>query len=391
VTWTLLAAAALILAAGPALLFRANLRAYRPPPRPDPATPPPRISLLIPARNEAASIGPAVEAALASRGVDLEVLVLDDGSEDATAAVVTALAAGDARVRLLAGAPLPPGWCGKQHACAALAAASRYPLLAFVDADVRLAPDGLARLAAFLDASGADLVSGFPRQETGTLLEKLVLPLMNFLLLGFLPLGRMRRSPHPAYGAGCGQLFLTRRVAYERAGGHAAIRASLHDGLTLPRAFRAAGCRTDLCDATHLAVCRMYRTAGELWCGLAKNAREGLAAPGTLLPATALLLGGQVLPVVLLACGALLPPAALGLAVLGTAAAYYPRLAAAWRFRQSYVGAWLHPLGVLVLLAIQWYAAARAVLRRPSAWKGRHYPVGTAVAETNDQTQLSPG
>jgi hypothetical protein len=166
--------------------------------------------------------------------------------------------------------------------------------LAFVDADVRLAPDALARLAAFLRSGGADLISGVPEQETGTFAERLVIPLIHFLLLGFLPLHRMRASRHPAYGSGCGQLFMARRDAYEKMGGHAAIRNSLHDGLTLPRAFRQAGLMTDICDVTRLASCRMYRGFAELWNGLAKNATEGLAAPATIVPATVPLLGGQV-------------------------------------------------------------------------------------------------
>ena len=119
----------------------------------------------------------------------------------------------------------------------------------------------------------------------------------------------MRRSRHPAYAAGCGQLFLARRSAYEAAGGHAAIQASLHDGITLPRAFRAAGFRTDLCDLTEIATCRMYQTAGDVWRGLAKNATEGWHRPRMILPATAILLGGQVLPLVLLAAARLAPSA----------------------------------------------------------------------------------
>ena len=89
--------------------------------------------------------------------------------------------------------------------------------------------------------------------------------------------------------------------AYDRSGGHAAIRATLHDGIKLPRAFRAPGFKTDLFDATDLAACRMYRTAGEVWLGLAKNAGEALAAPAMIVPMTPILLGGQVLPVILLA------------------------------------------------------------------------------------------
>ena len=370
---TLLAFASLALAAPPALLFLANLRAYRPPPTPDAGTPAPSLSVLIPARNEEAAIGASVASALASRGVEVEVIVLDDLSTDATAAIVSEIAGFDPRVRLIAGPALPEGWCGKQHACARLAEAARAPLFAFLDADVRLEPDGLARLAAFLDASGADLVSGVPRQRTGSLAERLVIPLIHFILLGFLPLRRMRASTHPAYAAGCGQLFLTRRDAYDRAGGHAAIRASLHDGITLPRAYRNAALRTDLCDATDVASCRMYCGITSVWHGLEKNAVEALAAPRMIIPATLLLAGGQILPFALLAAAPWLPRGAFLLAGLAAIVAYLPRFAGVARFRQSPIGATLHPLGVALLLAIQWSAFARGILGKPATWKSRPY------------------
>lgn len=206
------AAVCCLLAAVPAVLFLLNLRLYRRPPESQNITLS-AVSILIPARNEERCIAAAVEAARASRGVELEVVVLDDHSEDDTAAVVRRLAKCDPRVRLVDGPALPAGWCGKQHACHRLAAEARYPLLLFVDADVRLTGDGLARMVAFLEASQADLVSGIPRQETGSFLEKLVIPLIHFVLLGFLPFARMRASRHAAYAAGCGQLFLARRAA----------------------------------------------------------------------------------------------------------------------------------------------------------------------------------
>jgi hypothetical protein len=359
----------------PALVFRRNLALFAPPPAP-PAARRPAVSVLIPARNEERAIAAAVRSALASEGVDLEIVVLDDGSHDRTAEIVAGLAALDPRVRLETAPPLAAGWCGKQHACAVLARHARHDVLVFVDADVRLAPDGLARAAAFLAASGAGLVSGFPRQETGTFLERLLLPLIHFALLGFLPIARMRQSVHPAYGAGCGQLMVARRADYERAGGHAAIGASLHDGLALPRAFRKAGIATDLFDATDVAVCRMYQNAGEVWRGLAKNAVEGLAAPGKIVPVTLLLLAGQVLPPVLLAlalAGAGPAGWSAGAAGIAVVALYAPRLAAARRFRQPLGSALLHPLGILVFLAIQWTALARHLAGRPAAWKGRTY------------------
>jgi len=369
----------LTLALIPALVFRANLRAYAPPPVPDPDAKLPPVSVLIPARNEESAIGAAVRAALNNRGLEFEVVVLDDHSDDRTAAIVEELADVDDRVRLISPPDLPAGWCGKQHACWVLAQEARHPLLVFLDADVRLAPDALARMAAFVEATGADLASGIPHQETVGLLEKLVIPLIHFILLGFLPIRRMRRSPHPSFSAGCGQLFIARASAYHRCGGHAAIRDTLHDGIKLPRAFRASGFKTDLFDATDVATCRMYRTALEVWFGLAKNAGEALAAPAMIGPMTAILLGGQVLPVILLALGLVswphtYPVWQLGLSALATAAAYYPRLAASYRFRQDLLGAILHPIGILLLVSIQWFAFFRHALGRPSTWKGRPYP-----------------
>src|SRR5262249_2659067 len=123
-----------------ALLYLANLLVYRRAPAPPPERAP-VVSVLIPARNEERSITAAVESALASQGVTVEVVVLDDQSEDTTAAQVAEIARRDDRVRLLPAPPLPEGWCGKQHACHVLVGAARYPLLAFLDADVRLAPD----------------------------------------------------------------------------------------------------------------------------------------------------------------------------------------------------------------------------------------------------------
>ncbi len=363
----------------PALLFRANLRALCSAPLPPGRTGIPASLRADPRRNEEAAIGEAVRAALQNQGVEFEVVVLDDHSEDRTAAIVEELIATDERVRLVRSPELPAGWCGKQHACWVLAREARHPLLVFLDADVRLAPDALARMAAFVSASGADLASGIPHQETVGLLEKLVIPLIHFILLGFLPIRRMRRSRQPSFAAGCGQLFIARAQAYHRCGGHAAIRDTLHDGLKLPRAFRVAGFKTDLFDATDLATCRMYRTAGEVWFGLAKNAGEALAAPAMIGPMTAVLLGGQVLPRDPAPSGSLLlaravADLAITLALAATAAAYYPRLAAVWRFRQSLLGAILHPLGILLLLAIQWFAFLCNALGRPSTWKGRPYP-----------------
>jgi hypothetical protein len=335
------------------------------------------VSVLIPARNEELNLRRTLEAVLANPGA-FELIVLDDHSTDRTLAISRQFEMRDPRVRVVSAPALPAGWCGKPHACHVLAGLAQRPLLLFMDADVRLAPDAIARLGRLHEASSISLASGIPRQELQTFSERLLIPLIHFMLLGFLPIPMMRRSSRPAFGAGCGQLFVARADAYWRAGGHASIRGSLHDGLTLPRLFRRAGLRTDLFDATDLATCRMYRTDAETWQGLGKNAVEGMAAPRTLLPFTVMLLCGQVLPLGLLACGIVADPALLPAGLLATGLSYLPRLAAARRFHQPLLSALLHPFGVLGLLAIQWAALLRHLRGRPAVWRGRAYSVATA-------------
>ena len=396
----LLALLCFVCALVPAALFVVNLSYYREPPLPSRSLP--AVSILIPARNEAYGIADALRAALASTDVAFEVVVMDDGSTDATAAIVQHLSERDPRVRLEHAPPLPAGWNGKQHACWALAHTARNPVLCFVDADVRLAPGCISRMATFLQQSGPDqrgssLVSGFPRQITETFLEWLLLPLIHFVLLGFLPLARMRKGTEPAMAAGCGQFLMVRATDYFQTGGHSNIRNTMHDGLRLPRLFREHGLRTDLADLTNLATCRMYTTFAEVWSGLAKNATEGIAAPVRIVPVSLVLFLGQVLPflpVLFLVYEALthLPTVLSGLIhqtyVIGLSragwiivpsfsmavfCAYLPRILAASRFRQSWRGAVLHPLGILVLLAIQWYSLARKLRGGPVAWRDRVY------------------
>jgi glycosyltransferase involved in cell wall biosynthesis len=378
-TLTTVCEVSFVAAAIPAVLFCWNLLLYREPPSMPPSQVRPKISVLIPARNEEASIGAAVESVLRSQGVDLELLVLDDASTDRTAKIVEAIAARDSRVRLEHSSQLPWGWNGKQYACSRLARHARYEVLCYLDADVRVSPAALGRMHAFMERSKSDLVSGFPRQETKTALEWLLLPLIHFVLLGFLPLAGMRLFQASGFAAGCGQFMMVRRKGYESTGGHAAIRSTMHDGLLLPKAFRKNGLRTDLADLTEQATCRMYRSAGEVWSGLSKNATEGMAAPARILPFSFLLFFGQVIPLLLLFVVLLkgqLQTTAGTLAFAAVVLSYLPRALGVWRFRQSLRGALLHPVGVLLLLILEWYALIRKIAGRQSTWKQRSYDAG---------------
>jgi glycosyltransferase involved in cell wall biosynthesis len=364
----------------PAALFVWNAILYREPEAAKGADLGP-VSVLIPARNEEPSIAAAVNSVLQSSGIHLEVVVLDDSSTDRTADIVAAIAFRDPRVRVEPAPALPAGWNGKQHACFVLASLARYETFCFLDADVRLQPEALARMAAYLDSSSSSLVSGFPYQETETFLEWLLLPLIHFVLLAYLPFAGMRWFPRvPAFAAGCGQFLMVRRDAYRRSGGHAAIRTTMHDGLLLPQLLRKHGFRTDIADLTNLATCRMYHNASEVWNGLAKNATEGLAAPSRILLFSVLLFFGQVAPLLLAAFLLLTPTVAtneLRWWIAGAvAASFLPRLVAVPRYRQRFESALLHPFGVSVLLVLQWYALVRKLTGRQATWKQRAYNAG---------------
>jgi hypothetical protein len=361
-TWLCLGLAAL-----PAALGVHNLRRL---PSPGGESAEGLVSVLIPARNEAAHIDACVTAALASRGVAVEVVVMDDGSTDGTAGIVRHLADADPRLRLLSAPPLPPDWTGKVHACARLAEVARGDWLLFIDADVRLEPGAAAAMAAHARAKRLAMVSGVPRQLIGSLGEALTVPGINLLLLGYLPGGGRAETRRPDLAAACGQLVLCERRAYEAVGGHGAVRRVLHDGLALARRFRAEGHRTEVVDGAPLANCRMYRGFRESWAGFLKNAREGMATPLGLPVWTVMLGGAHLWP------WALLPETQAVLAILLMLAL---RTAVTIRAREPWWTIPLHPATMLVALAIQWWALVRWALGKPAGWKGRAYPATKAA------------
>jgi len=336
-----------------------------------------RVAVCVPARNEEANIEACVRSILAQREVDVRAYVYDDESSDGTGAIVSRLAAEDPRVVVVPRRPLPAGWNGKQHACFRMAehGLGYDPALEwflFTDADVRLAPDAVARALGFAQSRDAALVSTVPHEETGSIGEMLLVPLIHFVLMGYLPIGRMRSTLDPAASASCGQFILVSRGAYRASGGHEGFRDSMHDGVKFPRAVRRAGLRTDLYDGTESVSCRMYRGFGQTWRGFAKNAFEGLGSVGLLVFITVWHALGHVVPWVVLALAAARGrwDGAAWLAVAALLAGFATRALLAARFRQSWLNVPLHPVSIVVLAAVQWRSLwLHRTGRR--GWKGR--------------------
>lgn len=344
--------AAAVLAAHAAL----NARLLRRPTATSTAT---RVSVLLPVRDEALRVAPCLQALLGQQGVDLEVVVLDDGSSDGTAGLVRAVSDGDPRVRLLTGGELPAGWLGKPYACQQLAdaAASTSDVLVFVDADVVLAPYAVAATVALLEQTGLDLLSPYPRQEAPGV-TGLVQPLLQWSWLTFLPLRRAERSRRPSLSAANGQLLAVRRDAYDRAGGHAAVRAEVVEDVELLRAVKRTGGRGGVCDGTHLATTRMYDSWEELVAGYSKSLWTLPA------PLVALLVAVYIVP----------PLAALRgsrIGAFGYAAGVAGRAVAARRTgSRALPEALAHPVSVA---AFAWLAGRSRLAHRRGTltWKGR--------------------
>ncbi len=230
----------------------------------------PEISLLVPARDEGRRL-PAALAGMRAQDVT-EIIVLDDQSGDDTAAVVRGAAAADPRVRLLRGTPPPPGWSGKNWACHQLAAAARGDVLLFCDADVLLAPGAVDACWAQLRAQGADVFSVFPRQHTSSLGERLLVPLIDDVLLSFLPHGLLR-LPVPSAATANGQLLMFPRRAYDELGGHAAVASEINEDIALARRARGTSLRLGLALGGDLVGARMYRGYLESVRGFGKSLR----------------------------------------------------------------------------------------------------------------------
>lgn len=366
----------LILAAllGIAFLVSRNHRAYRrPPPYQTPPPDAPRVSVLIPARNEAGNIERCLEGLLQQEYAPYEVLVLDDGSTDDTAHRVEQLTQRHPHLRLLHGQELPVGWAGKAHACWQLAQKAEGEWLLFVDADTFEHARGLiATAVGEAESAGAQLLSTFPRQEIGSLGEALTVPMIFWILFTLLPVERVSSDSNPALVAACGQFLLVRRDAYLATGGHAAIRNSLHDGLHLARRFKQHGMQVRLVDLSALISCRMYHGWRECWSGFSRNLYQALGSVPALLIVSSIELALFLLPLLFLAGAVLSGWPNWAWLVLGQVLILLQiQFSLRARFGYPWRTVALHGVCLGVLLALQWSGWRRSITGGTTLWKGR--------------------
>ncbi len=228
----------------------------------------PRVSLLVPMRNEAARLAAAVPAML-TQDAD-EIILLDDESADDTGTLARALVAGHPRAQVEDGDPAPPGWVGKNWACHQLAAKASGSLLVFCDADVLLAEGAIDAVITEMQIQRADVFSVFPRQITATLGEHLITPLIDDVLLCFLPFWLLSADV-PRAATANGSLLAFTRPAYRHCGGFAAVHGELIEDVAIARRARKARLKLGLVLGGQLVATRMYSGYREVLGGMSRG------------------------------------------------------------------------------------------------------------------------
>ncbi|MEO8200558.1 MAG: glycosyltransferase family 2 protein [Gemmatimonadota bacterium] len=314
------------------------------------------ISIVIPARNESATIATLLTSLLSTRYRSVEIIVVDDRSTDDTSRIVSDFARRDSRVRLHPGQELPEGWYGKPWACFQGYREARGDMIVFTDADTRHEPDLLLHAVGAMEQEHADLVTVITGQRCVSFWERVIMPQIWILIaLRYFP-RRINRATRPRDVIANGQFIMVRRTSYERAGTHEAVRDKVAEDLALAQVFLRRGLKLHMAFGESLIETRMYTGWRTLVEGWTKNIYLGGQAS---FPDEPLLRALAPLALVFTMLFWLWPVAWLGLSIVSNGNVYPSLLAA----------------GLCVLF---WAGMCRA-MRIPPVY-GLAYPIGSAAA-----------
>jgi glycosyltransferase involved in cell wall biosynthesis len=231
----------------------------------------PKISVLIPARNEEKNIGRILECLLEQEYKNLEVLVCNDQSTDNTPAILEKYSRRHKEIKWFEGEELKPGWTGKNFACYQLGKRARGEILLFVDADMELQGDVLGHMAAYMKKRNLALLSIFPKQMLHSAGERATVPVMNWILLSLLPLPLVIFSPRSSFSAANGQFMMFRDNVYHKLQPHHIVRSSAVEDIEIMRLYKKEGYRCATLAGDSRVSCRMYSTYREAINGFSKN------------------------------------------------------------------------------------------------------------------------
>ena len=208
----------------------------------------PLVSILVPARNEERGVEACVESLCTQHYPNTEVIVLDDGSTDATPEILRRLQVKHENLRVITGTPLPEGWVGKSWACHQLSQEAKGAFLLFTDADTVHGPETVGAAVTLATEEHLDFFSLIPFEEMGTYAEHVVIPMVHVLYFSYLPNALIIRDPRTSLSAANGQFMFFKREAYEAVDGHRSVHDALVEDVFLAKVVKAAGKRIALVD-----------------------------------------------------------------------------------------------------------------------------------------------
>jgi chlorobactene glucosyltransferase len=336
----------------------------------------PRISILIPARNEEVNIRTCLLSLQHQDYPDYEILVLDDGSTDNTANIVQQIADGNSTIRLIKGKPLAEGWNGKAYACHQLAKQANGSWLLFVDADTVHEPNMLSSVIAMALQNRASLLSGFPRQIASSLTQKVTIPVFNFIIMSWLPLWWLQRDNKPRPSFANGQFLLFPKDEYWRVGGHESVKTRIMEDVWLGAQVYHKKGKVLAVDLSPVVACHMYRSFSQMWNGFAKTIYALTRAPLLLIPAglvAYILFLGPFYAVISQYMLKDLPAAWAFLVIFQVVVILFMRLLVNQHFKEPVISSILHPLGLSFFFANAFYVLLRRFAGMGVSWKNRFY------------------
>jgi len=320
------------------------------------------VTVLVPMRNEAENVPEFISALSAQMGAkNLQFIVINDGSTDKTAELLTTVIGNDKRFTVIDSPAQRDGWLGKVSALQSGYEAASSEYIITLDADVRLEPNAIMRAITQLERVKLDFVSPYPRQIALTFSEKLIQPLLHWSWMSTIVLRLAEKYPRRSTAVGNGQFFVVRKSALDAIGGFQSVSAKILDDIELARSLISAGYKGVVTEGSGIASTRMYASFDEIRQGYGKSLWKAFGGPlGTLIAISFIFITG-ILPVILIFNGYL-----SGWFIYLYIA--FSREISAIRSRSNPLYAFLHPLSSALLIYLIYYSWRK---RGTIQWKGR--------------------
>ena len=331
----------------------------------------PLISVLVPMRNEANNVKNCIHMLKNLSYKNLEIIIYEDQSTDQTFTLLQQAIGQDTRFKIIPGVPLKKGWIGKVHACDQLRQYAKGDYLCFVDADVTLHPDVLSYSLERAIHDQASLITGFPKFSYTNWLDRLVIPMMHFIVYFHLPIALANFTKIPATSAANGTFLFFKTDSYDQIGGHKAVKHSLVEDVQIAQTMKKKGHRVLLVNVTDYVTCRMYEKSKETWEGFSKNIFVGIGQSIPLaLALTAFYTFFYVMPLLYLLYGIVVWDP---LFMVPYALTVVHRAICDKTSKTPWYYSFSIPVSSLMLLAILWRSVYLSGNGKAYTWKGRSY------------------